>query len=235
MVINGCWTIDQIPSPGLRLLDANNSKSQVRNFRARLHDGRSKEWSSSALEVTCSMFSHIDVSVSIWSRFHFDRWIPSNGWIFEGNYSSLKWANQIIEICSGRRYLGMKPLVHLLAGILHMIVSSSSPRWWRSVHSWDHVQQVWLARRPCDIKNSDNMLGPMASYIGRKTSLIIAILLIYVANIVMMTTDTIGGLYAGRLVIGLGNGFLMTFSQLYLQVSWSLKIWGRDAYNIMVE
>lgn len=66
------------------------------------------------------------------------------------------------------------------------------------------------------------MLGPMASYIGRKTSLIIAILLIYVANIVMMTTDTIGGLYAGRLVIGLGNGFLMTFSQLYLQVSWSL-------------
>lgn len=49
--------------------------------------------------------------------------------------------------------------------------------------------------------------------------LIIAILLVYVANIVMMTTDTIGGLYAGRLVIGLGNGFLMTFSQLYLQVS----------------
>ncbi|KAJ6014955.1 Maltose permease [Penicillium herquei] len=33
----------------------------------------------------------------------------------------------------------------------------------------------------------------------------------------MMTTDTIGGLYAGRLVIGLGNGFLMTFSQLYIQ------------------
>lgn len=35
----------------------------------------------------------------------------------------------------------------------------------------------------------------------------------------MMTTDTIAGLYAGRLVIGLGNGFLMTFSQLYIQVT----------------
>lgn len=34
----------------------------------------------------------------------------------------------------------------------------------------------------------------------------------------MMTTDSIAGLYAGRLVIGLGNGFLMTFSQLYIQV-----------------
>jgi len=35
----------------------------------------------------------------------------------------------------------------------------------------------------------------------------------------MMTTTSIGGLYAGRLVIGLANGLYMTFSQLYLQVS----------------
>ncbi|OOQ88800.1 general alpha-glucoside permease [Penicillium brasilianum] len=59
--------------------------------------------------------------------------------------------------------------------------------------------------------------GPIATYIGRKTSLYLAVLLIYVANIVMMTTDSIGGLYAGRLIIGIGNGFLMTFSQLYIQ------------------
>lgn len=68
----------------------------------------------------------------------------------------------------------------------------------------------------------DISIGPMAKYLGRKSSLLLAIVLIYVANIIMMTTDTIGGLYAGRLIIGLGNGFLMTFSQLYLQVS-SLK------------
>ncbi|KAJ5552763.1 Maltose permease [Penicillium frequentans] len=59
--------------------------------------------------------------------------------------------------------------------------------------------------------------GPMASFIGRKTSLYIAVVLVYVSNVVMMTTDTIGGLYAGRLIIGVGNGFLMTFSQLYIQ------------------
>lgn len=34
----------------------------------------------------------------------------------------------------------------------------------------------------------------------------------------MMTTTSIGGLYAGRLVIGLANGMFMTFAQLYLQV-----------------
>lgn len=59
----------------------------------------------------------------------------------------------------------------------------------------------------------------MATVFGRKPSLYIACILVYVANIVMMTTTSIGGLYAGRLVLGLGNGFLMTFSQLYIQVS----------------
>lgn len=37
-----------------------------------------------------------------------------------------------------------------------------------------------------------------------------------------MTTTSIGALYVGRLIIGLGNGILLTFSQLYIQVrSWS--------------
>lgn len=62
-------------------------------------------------------------------------------------------------------------------------------------------------------------LGPVATFIGRKTSLYLACALVYISNIVMMTTSTIGGLYAGRLVIGVGNGFLMTFSQLYIQVT----------------
>ncbi|KAL2005365.1 hypothetical protein VTN00DRAFT_2576 [Thermoascus crustaceus] len=68
--------------------------------------------------------------------------------------------------------------------------------------------------------------GPIAVFIGRKTSLYIAVLLCYVANIVMMTTTTIGGLYAGRLIIGLANGFLMTFSQLYIQESAPAKFRG---------
>jgi hypothetical protein len=35
------------------------------------------------------------------------------------------------------------------------------------------------------------LLGPFASYLGRKTCLRIAVVLVCVANIVMMTTDTI--------------------------------------------
>lgn len=62
-------------------------------------------------------------------------------------------------------------------------------------------------------------IGPIASYIGRKYSLWLACLLIYVANIIMMITDSIGALYAGRFIMGLGNGLLMTFAQLYIQVS----------------
>ncbi|KAL1982366.1 hypothetical protein VTN96DRAFT_1397 [Rasamsonia emersonii] len=59
--------------------------------------------------------------------------------------------------------------------------------------------------------------GPIAVVLGRKSSLWTACLLIYVANIIMMTTTSIGALYAGRLIIGLGNGLLMTFAQLYIQ------------------
>lgn len=34
-----------------------------------------------------------------------------------------------------------------------------------------------------------------------------------------MTTESIGALYVGRFIMGLGNGLLLTFAQLYLQVS----------------
>jgi hypothetical protein len=34
----------------------------------------------------------------------------------------------------------------------------------------------------------------------------------------MMATESIGALYAGRFIIGLGNGLLLTFGQLYIQV-----------------
>lgn len=65
----------------------------------------------------------------------------------------------------------------------------------------------------------DLRAGPIANFIGRKASIWVACILCIVSNVVMMTTTSIGGLYAGRLVIGLANGLYMTFSQLYLQVS----------------
>ena len=61
--------------------------------------------------------------------------------------------------------------------------------------------------------------GFTASYFGRKASLWFGCMLVIVAALVMQTTATIGGLYAGRLIVGLGIGLLMTHSQLYIQVS----------------
>ncbi|KAI1620991.1 MFS transporter [Exophiala viscosa] len=59
--------------------------------------------------------------------------------------------------------------------------------------------------------------GPIAKYLGRKMSLWSACALCYVANIIMMTTTSIGALYFARLLIGLANGMFLTFGQLYLQ------------------
>ncbi|KAH6662538.1 MFS transporter [Halenospora varia] len=64
---------------------------------------------------------------------------------------------------------------------------------------------------------SSSMAGPLAKFIGRKMSIWLACVICIASNVIMMTTDKIGGLYAGRLLIGIANGLLMTFSQLYIQ------------------
>ncbi len=68
--------------------------------------------------------------------------------------------------------------------------------------------------------------GFVAAKLGRKTCLWLACGLCCVANIIMMTTTNIGALYAGRLLIGLANGYFMTFSQLYIQESSPAKYRG---------
>lgn len=68
--------------------------------------------------------------------------------------------------------------------------------------------------------------GFTATWIGRKVSLWIACFMIFVSTAVMQTTTSIGGLYAGRLIIGLANGLLMTHSQLYIQESMPAKYRG---------
>ncbi|KUJ07595.1 MFS transporter [Mollisia scopiformis] len=59
--------------------------------------------------------------------------------------------------------------------------------------------------------------GLIAKYIGRKFTLWIACLLCLIADIIMMTTTSIGVLYFGRLLMGLSNGLFNTFGQLYIQ------------------
>ncbi|KAI0005251.1 putative maltose permease [Xylariaceae sp. FL0662B] len=61
--------------------------------------------------------------------------------------------------------------------------------------------------------------GFTAKYFGRKMSLWIACVGVFVSTALMQATTSIGGLYAGRLIIGLANGLLMTHSQLWIQES----------------
>ena len=64
---------------------------------------------------------------------------------------------------------------------------------------------------------SSGTAGVPATKFGRRACLWAACLLCVVSNVIMMATTNIGALYAGRLLIGLANGYFMTFSQLYIQ------------------
>ncbi|OAL44464.1 MFS monosaccharide transporter-like protein [Pyrenochaeta sp. DS3sAY3a] len=66
---------------------------------------------------------------------------------------------------------------------------------------------------------SSSSAGLFASYMGRRQCLWMASALCCMSNVVMMTTTNLAGLYAGRLLIGIANGWYMTFSQLYIQES----------------
>ncbi|KAF4439877.1 monosaccharide transporter [Fusarium acutatum] len=73
---------------------------------------------------------------------------------------------------------------------------------------------------------SSSLAGFVAAKLGRKMCLWMACILCAVSNIIMMTTTHIGPLYVGRLLIGLANGYFMTFSQLYIQESSPAKYRG---------
>lgn len=73
---------------------------------------------------------------------------------------------------------------------------------------------------------SSGTAGVLATKLGRKWSLWIACAACVISNILMMATENIGALYVGRLLIGLANGYYMTFSQLYIQESSPAKYRG---------
>lgn len=73
---------------------------------------------------------------------------------------------------------------------------------------------------------SSGLAGFAAAKLGRRVCLWLACILCCVSNIIMMATENIGALYTGRLLIGLANGYFMTFSQLYIQESSPAKYRG---------
>lgn len=73
---------------------------------------------------------------------------------------------------------------------------------------------------------SSGTAGVLAGYLGRKSCLWVACAACIISNVIMMATTDIGALYVGRLIIGLANGYFMTFSQLYIQESSPAKYRG---------
>jgi MFS family permease len=59
------------------------------------------------------------------------------------------------------------------------------------------------------------LAGSFAAYFGRRHGLWCACILNAVACAVQIGTDSVGPLYFGRLLLGIANGFLVTFSNVY--------------------
>ncbi|KAF1935862.1 general substrate transporter [Clathrospora elynae] len=78
--------------------------------------------------------------------------------------------------------------------------------------------------------------GVPSTRIGRRMCLFVACITCFAAKIFMMSTDNIGALYAGRLIIGFANEYFMTFSQLYLQESSTAELRGMflTGFNLFV-
>ena len=61
------------------------------------------------------------------------------------------------------------------------------------------------------------LAGPMSIWLTRRSCIWAACLLCCVSNGIMIGTTSLGGIYTGRLLIGIANGFYMTFGQIYIQ------------------
>jgi len=62
---------------------------------------------------------------------------------------------------------------------------------------------------------SSILAGAFAHFFGRKVALWLACLLNLIGCVVQIATDKKGVIYLGRIILGIGNGFLVTFSNIY--------------------
>ena len=61
------------------------------------------------------------------------------------------------------------------------------------------------------------LAGPIGDFTGRKGALWIGCVLCTVATIIMISNEAVAALYVGRILLGIANGILVTFVQLYMQ------------------
>ncbi|EXJ58739.1 hypothetical protein A1O7_06169 [Cladophialophora yegresii CBS 114405] len=65
--------------------------------------------------------------------------------------------------------------------------------------------------------STELLSGPLSTRFGRRQCVWLAIIWCYVSDAIMMGTTHVAALYVGRIMIGIANGWFMTFPQLYLQ------------------
>ncbi|KAK3380817.1 sugar porter family MFS transporter, partial [Podospora didyma] len=58
--------------------------------------------------------------------------------------------------------------------------------------------------------------GPIGSYLGRRWCILVGVILLIISNTIMIITVDLGVLYFSRLLMGFGNGLIMTFTMVYI-------------------
>lgn len=74
--------------------------------------------------------------------------------------------------------------------------------------------------------------GPLGSVLGRRWCILFGIILLIVSITIMIVTTALGPLYFARLVMGFGNGIVMTFTMVYVSELAPAKLRGL-AYGFM--
>ncbi|KAH8904649.1 sugar porter family MFS transporter [Coniochaeta sp. PMI_546] len=74
--------------------------------------------------------------------------------------------------------------------------------------------------------------GPLGSVLGRRWCIMFGVLLLIASIIMMIVTTSMGVLYFARLVMGFGNGLVMTFTMVYVSEIAPAKLRGL-AYGFM--
>jgi len=74
--------------------------------------------------------------------------------------------------------------------------------------------------------------GPLGSVLGRRWCIVFGVILLIVSIIIMVVTTSMGLLYFSRLVMGFGNGLVMTFTMVYVSELAPAKLRGL-AYGFM--
>lgn len=74
--------------------------------------------------------------------------------------------------------------------------------------------------------------GPLGSFVGRRWCIMLGVIFLIVSTTIMVVTTSMGVLYFSRLLMGFGNGILMSQTMIYISELAPAKMRGL-AYGFM--